>query len=377
MLRRLGRVFSTTPSSNTSHLSTQVSTMSTASATNQHLVNTTPEEWRKAIAALPALTETEQRIPAIFLAHGQPMLITPPELLSDERKASLGEVQGPNGALVQFLKDLGPALVEKYNPKAIVVLSAHWESRGGALVSDWQDENPLLFDCQSHAPNFTFTDKRRLTISSVFTDFGFHPALYKVEFHSSPDHALSERVVHLLKSSNISARLLGPTEKRGDDGRGFRSTGLDHGVFVPFKHMFTDNCPIPIVQVSINQSLLPQDEYDLGAALEPLRSEGVLIISGGLTIHTFQDFNAFSLSKSPEIYKEFEKSIIDAAAIDDPVKRKKALFDTAQHPGFRKAHPREEHYAPIWIAAGAADKQGGKASTLMGHHGCKTIAFGV
>ncbi|SGY62982.1 BQ5605_C007g04762 [Microbotryum silenes-dioicae] len=354
MLRRLGRVFSTTPSSNASHLSTQASTMSTATTTNQHLVNTTPEEWRKAIAALPALTETEQRIPAIFLAHGQPMLITPPELISDERKAGLGEVQGPNSALVQFLKDLGPALIEKYNPKAIVVLSAHWESRGGALVSDWQDENPLLFDY-----------------------FGFHPALYKVEFHSSPDHALSERVVHLLNSSNISARLLGPTEKRGDDGRGFRGTGLDHGVFVPFKHMFTDNCPIPIVQVSIDQSLLPQDEYNLGAALEPLRSEGVLIISGGLTIHTFQDFNAFSLSKSPEIYKEFEKSIIDAAAIDDPEKRKKALFDTAQHPGFRRAHPREEHYAPIWIAAGAAERQGGKASTLMGHHGCKTIAFGV
>lgn len=58
----------------------------------------------------------------------------------------------------------------------------------------------------------------------------------------------------------------------------------DHGVFVPFKLMFKDVSPIPIVQVSIDASLDPRKEYALGAALEELRSEGVLVISGGLTV---------------------------------------------------------------------------------------------
>lgn len=58
----------------------------------------------------------------------------------------------------------------------------------------------------------------------------------------------------------------------------------DHGVFVPFKLMFKDASPIPIIQVSIDASLSPQKEWALGAALEELRSEGVLIISGGLTV---------------------------------------------------------------------------------------------
>lgn len=45
-----------------------------------------------------------------------------------------------------FLKDLGPLLMEKYTPRAIVVLSAHWETEGGGVVTDYGDKNPLLFD---------------------------------------------------------------------------------------------------------------------------------------------------------------------------------------------------------------------------------------
>lgn len=71
----------------------------------------------------------------------------------------------------------------------------------------------------------------------------------------------------------------------------------------------------PSTQVSISSSLSPLDEWTLGAALAPLRCEGVLIISGGLTIHTFDDFAAFSPDTAKPVYKEFEKSIIDAVAV--------------------------------------------------------------
>lgn len=60
---------------------------------------------------------------------------------------ALGEVQGPGGLLSQFLKDLGPCLMKKYKPKAIVAFSAHWETPGGGVVTDYGDENPLLYDC--------------------------------------------------------------------------------------------------------------------------------------------------------------------------------------------------------------------------------------
>lgn len=75
----------------------------------------------------------------------RPMLIHPPHL-ADARGGPLNEVQGPNGGLAKFLQDLGPAVMEKYKPKAIVVLSAHWESPGGGIVTDYGDQNPLLFD---------------------------------------------------------------------------------------------------------------------------------------------------------------------------------------------------------------------------------------
>lgn len=86
----------------------------------------TRDEWRKALASLPAVPPAG-KIPSFYFGHGQPMLIWPESLATpnDPRFA----VAGPQGALANFLKDFGPALLEKYQPKAIVVFSAHWETR--------------------------------------------------------------------------------------------------------------------------------------------------------------------------------------------------------------------------------------------------------
>ncbi|GAA6043180.1 hypothetical protein JCM8097_008714 [Rhodosporidiobolus ruineniae] len=317
-------------------------------------VNTTPEEWRKELEQLPTLEQTGGAIPSIFLAHGSPMLIHPPHL-ANQRGGSIGDIQGPTGPLAVFLTDLGPALVEKYKPKAVVVFSAHWETpNGGGVVTDYGEENPLLMDY-----------------------FGFPDELYQVKFKSSGDHAVAERVVSLLKAAGLPSRLTSKLEPRGEDGRGFVGPGLDHGVFVPFKLMFNDSAPVPIIQVSLASSLRPEDEYRLGAALEPLRSEGILLISGGLTVHTFRDFNSFSPKTAKPQYRDWERSIVEAAAVEDPSKRKSALFSLIHHPMFRAAHPREEHFIPIYTAAGAADAAGGRARTVCGLWGAKTIVFGV
>ena len=141
--------------------------------------------------------------------------------------------------------------------------------------------------------------------------------------------------------------------------------------------MFGDEPSIPIIEVSMNATLDPEDEWALGRALEPLRAEGVLVISGGLTIHTFRDFSAFSPLEAGQIYKDFERAIIDAVEVKDARARKQALIQLTRHEGFQKAHPRAEHFVPLYVAGGAADRgdESGEARVLMGGHGCKTILF--
>lgn len=75
-------------------------------------------------------------------------------------------------------------------------------------------------------------------------------------------------------------------------------------VFIPFKIMFPDDqgpFPIPVVQVSIDSDFRPEREYEIGRALKSLRDEGVLILCGGLVIHTFKDLESFHEGKAKPV----------------------------------------------------------------------------
>lgn len=128
-------------------------------------------QWRDALESLPS---NPDKIPSFFFAHGSPFLMLP----ENETRFPRGivEWQGPTGPLATFLKDFGPALLRKYKPKGIVVFSAHWETLGARLVTDYGDENPLLYDYS-----------------------GFAPEMYKLKFKSKGDARLSQRVVQLYK----------------------------------------------------------------------------------------------------------------------------------------------------------------------------------
>lgn len=109
-------------------------------------------------------------------------------------------------------------------------------------------------------------------------------------------------------------------------------------------------------------------------------NEKVLIIAGGLTVHTFRDFSAFAPSTAKPVYHDWCRAITSAASTADASQRKKDLFNLRLHPGFRLAHPREEHFATIWVAAGAGDDGNVAASgerTLSDLYGAQTFAFGV
>ncbi|KAM6500676.1 Extradiol ring-cleavage dioxygenase, class III enzyme, subunit B [Amanita muscaria] len=304
----------------------------------------TQADWRKALDDLPG---SPNNIPAVFFAHGSPLLAYPSQVGGSDNN------HGPTGLLASFLKDFGPALLQKYKPKGIVVFSAHWETHGQRLVTDYGDENPLLMDY-----------------------YGFPPELYQLKFKSRSDSALAHRVVEVLTKAGQRARTIPKTEPRGEDGRGFEGPGLDHGVFVPFRIMFgTEFTEIPIVQVSIDGSLTPEENWALGKAVAPLREEGILILSGGLGIHNLRDRGAFAASTARPIYHEFDKAVHEAVAISDGADRKKALAELTKHAGFRAAHPREEHLIPIYVAGGAGEEGG--VHVLMREYGLPTVAFGV
>ncbi|KAG2061417.1 Extradiol ring-cleavage dioxygenase class III enzyme subunit B [Suillus hirtellus] len=308
----------------------------------------TQSEWRTALDALPS---TPEKIPAFFFGHGSPMLIA-----RQVTNSPMTSTMGPGGDLANFLRDLGPVLRAKYKPKGIVVFSAHWETIGVRHVTDYGDRNPLLMDY-----------------------FGFEPYYYQQTFESKGNRALAERIILLYKEVGQEAKLSGINENRGWDGRTSpprQSPGFDHGVFVPFKLMFGDKVDdVPIVQVSIERSGDPEQNWAVGKALSKLREEGILILAGGLTVHNLRDRKQFSeKSASPDVTM-FDQAITVAASKSQLDERKQSLFDLVKHDGFAQAHPSVEHFVPLYVAAGAGEEGGVQVVSAI--YSAPTIAFGI
>ncbi|KAG1754207.1 Extradiol aromatic ring-opening dioxygenase [Suillus lakei] len=308
----------------------------------------TQSEWRTALDALPS---TPEKIPAFFFGHGSPMLIA-----RQVTNSPMPSATGPEGDLAKFLRDFGPALRAKYKPKGIVVFSAHWETTGVRHVTDYGDRNPLLMDY-----------------------FGFEPYYYQQTFESKGDRALAERVVQLYKESDQEAKLSGVRENRGWDGRTSPprpGPGFDHGVFVPFKLMFGDKVDdVPIVQVSIESSGDPEQNWAVGKAVSKLREEGILVLAGGLTVHNLRDPKQFSEKAASPNVMMFDQAITVAASRSQLDERKQSLFDLVKHDGFAQAHPSAEHFVPLYVAAGAGEDGG--VQVISAIYSAPTIAFGI
>jgi Catalytic LigB subunit of aromatic ring-opening dioxygenase len=142
-------------------------------------------DWQQALEALPA---TPAKIPAFFFSHGSPMLAM---------DASLGGImahQGASGPLFKFLSSFGPTLLKKYQPKGILVFSAHWETSlerlGFCFVVSVPSRSLLTlpFSVTEYAENPLLMDY-----------YGFPPELYQLKFKSRGESGLSRRVVELYK----------------------------------------------------------------------------------------------------------------------------------------------------------------------------------
>jgi len=201
------------------------------------------------------------------------------------------------------------------NPTNILMVSAHWENEPVTLSST-RPGTPLVYDF-----------------------WGFPQKYYEVTYDAPVAPELASRVAGLAD---------GPVLQ--DTAR-----GLDHGAYVPLVEMFPE-ADVPVVQMSL-PTLDPTGLYELGRRLAPLRDEGTLIIGSGFTTHNLRWFNprAGADVAPPTASAEFDQWAAEALERRDI----DAILDFERAaPAASEAHPRTEHWAPLYVALGAAEATG-------------------
>ncbi len=229
-------------------------------------------------------------MPALYLGHGAPPLLDDPLW---------------SGQLEQLAAGLP-------RPKAILIVSAHWESA------------PISLSASGPGVGLVY-------------DFGGFDAKYYQMTYPTPDaSALAGRIAALMADDE-------PVHQHP-------RRGLDHGAWVPLRIMYPD-ADIPVVQMS----LPTQDPYRLmaiGARLAALRDEGVLVIGSGFLTHGLPFLRDFRIdAQAPSWSVDFDAWAKEALARGD-VEELAAYRDRA--PGMPYAHPTVEHYTPLFITLGAA-----------------------
>lgn len=244
------------------------------------------------------------RLPTLFIPHGGGpcFFMDPPPSM-------------PHlwDGMAAYLRGIASHLPQK--PKAILMISGHWETE--RLTLNTAPNPPLLFDY-----------------------YGFPEHTYALEYPAPGAPWLADRVAALLEASGR------PVERDA-------SRGWDHGVFIPLMLIYPE-ADVPVLQLSLQERLDPAEHLAIGRALAPLRDEGVLIIGSGMSYHNLRRF--FSPDGGAEA-ERFDAWLTEAAT--HPDLRNAALTDWASAPAARACHPQEEHLIPMMVAAGAADGEPG------------------
>jgi 4,5-DOPA dioxygenase extradiol len=230
----------------------------------------------------------EQKMPALYIGHGAPPLLEDPIWSSE---------------LAGWSKELA-------KPKAILIVSAHWES--APLTIGATETVPLIYDFG-----------------------GFAPKYYNIQYSAPGAPELAARIKGLM----------------GEHVAEQPKRGLDHGAYIPLMKMYP-NADIPVLQMSI-PTQDPEKLFAIGKKLAPLRDEGILIIGSGFLTHGLPYLKEFRIEATPPGWSiEFDlwaKEVLERGAIDELMNYK------ALAPGLPYAHPTVEHFAPIFITLGAAE----------------------
>lgn len=246
------------------------------------------------------MADVSDRVPALYLGHGAPPLVDDPVW---------------PGELSRWAAELP-------RPKAILVVSAHWE------------ESPLTIGATRPVP-------------LVYDFYGFPEKYYRVTYPAPGAPALAERVKQLVGAQTPVAEE--PLR------------GLDHGAYVPLTVMYPD-ADVPVLQISM-PSLDAEELLALGKKLAPLRDEGVLIMGSGFMTHGLPFLRDFRPDAPPPSWsKEFDAWAAETLAAGDV----DALVDYRRRaPGLPYAHPTVDHFVPLFVTLGASLERADSGKTVI------------
>lgn len=239
-----------------------------------------------------------ERMPVLYLSHGAPPL-------TDD---------------ATWTSQLHHWAATLPTPKDILIVSAHWE-QAPITVSAFEQKVPLTYDF-----------------------WGFPDKYYQVTYDAplAPELALE-----------VARRTASPGHPIQHD----ENRGLDHGAYVPLKEMFPD-ADVPVLQLSM-PTLDPQGLFEMGRRLADLRDQGTLIVGSGFTTHNLNWMTPTPDSAPPSASTEFDAWAAEAMARQDV----DAILDFEHKaPAAHEAHPRTEHWAPLYVTLGAASESGSLAN---------------
>ncbi|MHA0858030.1 DODA-type extradiol aromatic ring-opening family dioxygenase [Paenibacillus sp. CMAA1364] len=233
-------------------------------------------------------------LPSLFVAHGSPMLA-----LEDHK-------------YTQFLQKLS---FQFKKPRAIVVFSAHWDTPDQSMSVD--DKHSTMHDF-----------------------YGFPEEMYKLTYPVEGDPELNKELEDIFKRNNLKY-----VNERG--------RGLDHGVWIILQKMYPE-ANIPVVELSVDSTRTPEEQYKIGSMLAELRKKDVLIIASGGLVHNLRKIKH---SDQPDPWAvEFDNWVAEQLEQWNL----KSLFEYQEiAPNADQAVPHygAEHFIPIFYAMGAADDE--------------------
>jgi 4,5-DOPA dioxygenase extradiol len=240
-------------------------------------------------------------MPAFFIAHGAPLLAI------------------ESNAYTHVLHDLANQLPR---PSAILIFSAHWVSHTQRIGAAEQ-------------------------FHTIHDFAGFPQELYEIQYPAKGDVGLAAEIQQMLQDQGIACQI---DSKRG----------LDHGSWVVLRLLYP-NADVPVVAMSVNPNLAPQEQYRIGKSLAALRSNGVLMIGSGGTVH-----NLGALQWREDTIDtwavEFDDWLADTLTNWD-LESLFQYYDRAPHAKLAVPPYGNEHFIPLLYAMGAADAE--RSSTLV------------
>ncbi len=227
------------------------------------------------------------RVPAFFVAHGAPSLALETDDFTRAANAFGRSLDGVRG---------------------IALISAHWESRGPARIN--AVERPAM----------------------IYDFGGFSPELYRMQYGAPGSPELAREIAALLDAPLETER------------------GWDHGLWVPMLHI-RPGADIPIVEISLPAGVEPRELMSLGAALAPLREQGIAIAGSGGIVHNLRILDFGNKNAKPlDWAAEFDQWIADRLNARDF----DAIAEYRRAPGASLAVPTPEHFEPLLVVLGAA-----------------------